>query len=132
MLDLSRMGKPKAGRPGPRRKGSEGAESDTAAILMQMAAVAEAEKGKRPAAASSARAGPSSSRGNAAASSGPLPTWQRARSRLLSDDDDVAMPDVDDDEDVVISDVDEAPVVTPRRGTRRQRVCCCPSLPTCI
>ena len=41
MLDLSQVGKPKQGRPGPRRKATEAAESDTAAILMQMAAVAE-------------------------------------------------------------------------------------------
>ena len=40
MLDLSQVGKPKQGRPGPRRK-AEAAESDTAAILMQMATVAE-------------------------------------------------------------------------------------------
>lgn len=39
MLDLSQVGKPKQGRPGPRRK-VEAAESDTAAILMQMASVA--------------------------------------------------------------------------------------------
>lgn len=37
MLDLSQVGKPKAGRPGPRRKAAEAADTDTAAILMQMA-----------------------------------------------------------------------------------------------
>ncbi len=41
MLDLSQVGKPKQGRPGPRRKATEAAETDTAAILMQMATVAE-------------------------------------------------------------------------------------------
>jgi hypothetical protein len=37
MLDLSQVGKPKAGRPGPRRKPAEADDTDTAAILMQMA-----------------------------------------------------------------------------------------------
>ena len=45
MLDLSQVGKPKAGRPGARRKAAEAADTDTAAILMQMADTARSGPG---------------------------------------------------------------------------------------
>lgn len=44
-LNLSAVGKPKAGRPG-RRKASEPSDNDTAAILMNLAAVAGEASGR--------------------------------------------------------------------------------------
>jgi hypothetical protein len=129
MLDLSQVGKPKAGRPGPRRRasdGAEGAESDMAAILMQMAAVSDdlpRRSAPLPVRSGSARRQPRAP--------GSLPTWQRARSRLLDHDGDHVMAAEEEEEeeegDVQISDVDEAPP-TPKKSTRR-RVCrLCPAL----
>lgn len=46
VLNLSQVGKPKQGRPGQRRKTSEPSDNDTAAILMNLAAVAGEASGR--------------------------------------------------------------------------------------
>ena len=46
MLNLSNVGKPKHGRPGSRRKASDPSDDDTAAILMNLAAVAGEAAGR--------------------------------------------------------------------------------------
>ena len=46
MLNLSNVGKPKHGRPGSRRKASDPSDDDTAAILMNLAAVAGEASGR--------------------------------------------------------------------------------------
>ena len=46
VLNLSQVGKPKQGRPGQRRKASEPSDNDTAAILMNLAAVAGEASGR--------------------------------------------------------------------------------------
>ncbi|CAK0786830.1 hypothetical protein CVIRNUC_010044 [Coccomyxa viridis] len=89
MLNLSNVGKPKHGRPGSRRKASDPSDDDTAAILMNLAAVAGEASGRPGSAHSPGFRHPGTF--------SDLPSWGRSRgSKRPRDDDDV---EISDDED---------------------------------